>query len=131
MKGIPATAVGRTQARWPTPATWETTLATSVILRADWDQGCRVQNDIASLDPRSVRERFLISGEVNSQNFPHWIDRYTQRLGLRGGVSAVRQGEVEVIASGPLDLLDALELGCSLGPIDVLVDHVRRESSPV
>jgi acylphosphatase len=89
-----------------------------------------VQNEIANLEPSGARERFLISGEVNSQSFPGWIDRYARRLGLQGGVSAVRQGEVEVIASGPPDLLDALELGCSLGPIEVLVDRVRRESLP-
>ena len=89
-----------------------------------------MQNEIANLEPSGARERFLISGEVNSQSFPGWIDRYARRLGLQGGVSAVRQGEVEVIASGPPDLLDALELGCSLGPIEVLVDRVRRESLP-
>ncbi|WP_176556139.1 acylphosphatase [Rubellimicrobium rubrum] len=89
-----------------------------------------MQNDIANLDPSETRARFFISGKVDSQKFPGWIEHYAGRLGLQGRVSAVRPGEVEVIVSGPPDLLDALEIGCSLGPIEVLVDHVRRESLP-
>jgi acylphosphatase len=89
-----------------------------------------MEGETASEVPGAARQRFVIQGAVDSQTFPRWINRYARRLGLRGEVSAVRPGEVEVLASGPPDLLDALELGCSLGPIDVWVESIRRESWP-
>lgn len=50
-----------------------------------------------------------------------------QRLGL-GGVPLRRaDGTVEITLSGPPDLIDAMELGVSLGPIDVWVETIGRQ----
>lgn len=49
-----------------------------------------------------------------------------QRLGLRGVPLRRPDGQVEITMSGPPDLIDALELGVSLGPIDVWVEAIAR-----
>ena len=73
-----------------------------------------------------VREHFRISGRVGSPVFAIWIARHAARLGLSGRVVAHGAEEVEVVLSGPPDLLDAMELGCSLGPREVWVDRIER-----
>jgi hypothetical protein len=35
---------------------------------------------------------------------------------------------VEITLSGPTDLVDAMEMGISLGPIDVWVEAIARQS---
>lgn len=73
-----------------------------------------------------TRERFTIRGDVGSPRFPPWIEHHARRLGLEAGVSSGHDGRIEVIVAGPPDLVDALEVGCSLGPIEVLVDSIER-----
>lgn len=76
----------------------------------------------------TARERFTIRGDVASPRFPPWIERHARRLGLRLASTEVRGGAVEIVVAGEPDLLDALEVGCSLGPIEVSVDLIERES---
>ena len=77
-----------------------------------------------------TREHFYIHGRVGHPVFAIWIGRHAARLGLSGRV--VRQGEtvVEVDLAGPPELLDAMELGCSLGPREVWVDRIERSARP-
>lgn len=72
-------------------------------------------------------ERFTIEGDLEAESFLPWIVRHMQRLGLRGGVTRRADGQVEITLSGPDDLLDAMELGVSLGPIDVWVEAIARQ----
>lgn len=72
-------------------------------------------------------ERFTIEGEVGAAVFPVWIERHARRLGLSGHVATVSPHLVELLVEGPEPLLDAMEMGCLLGPIDVWVDSIRRE----
>nr|WP_306264747.1 acylphosphatase [Pararhizobium sp. IMCC3301] len=70
---------------------------------------------------------FTFSGDVNKPDFLHWICHRGNRLGLDGWVREdVSARTVEVLASGPEELLDAMELGCSLGPMTVWVEDIER-----
>jgi len=72
-------------------------------------------------------ERFIIEGDLAAESFLPWITRHLQRLGLRGVAMRREDGQVEVTLSGPEDLIDAMELGVSLGPIDVWVEAIARQ----
>lgn len=72
-------------------------------------------------------ELFKLSGDVSNPGFLDWICHRAQRLGLNGWVQAnLSQQTIEILVDGPEDLLDAMELGCSLGPITVWVEHIER-----
>ncbi len=74
-----------------------------------------------------VTERFRIVGTVGAAVFPGWITRHAGRLGLRSSVVSQDAGVLEVLVAGRAALVDAMALGCSLGPQEVLVDEVLRE----
>jgi len=74
----------------------------------------------------------VFTGDVSAPDFPDWIIHRARRLGLRGWV---RPGQsdvatVEVLVAGEPDLIDAMEVGCSLGPMSVIVDTVERAAAP-
>jgi hypothetical protein len=73
-----------------------------------------------------VTEHVTLCGQVGDQGFALWIGRHAGKLGL--GLQFLRQtaARVEMIVSGPPDLLDAMALACSLGPQEVWVDQVDR-----
>ncbi len=71
-------------------------------------------------------EQFIIEGDLASDTFLPWIARHVQRLGLHGVPWRHSDRQVEIHLSGPPDLIDAMELGVSLGPIDVWVETIAR-----
>ncbi len=72
-------------------------------------------------------ELLTFHGDVGADDFPGWIAHRAHRLGLTGWVRPDASGKrVEVMVSGPADLIDAMELGCSLGPVSVWVEYVER-----
>jgi acylphosphatase len=75
-----------------------------------------------------VVERFTIEGDLEAESFLPWIVRHMHRLGLRGAPVRCANGQVEITLSGPTDLIDAMEMGISLGPIDVWVEAIARQS---
>ncbi|MES2543060.1 MAG: acylphosphatase [Pseudomonadota bacterium] len=72
-------------------------------------------------------ERFTIEGDLEAESFLPWIVRHMQRLGLRGVPVRRADGQVEITLEGPADLIDAMELGVSLGPINVWVEAIARQ----
>ena len=76
--------------------------------------------------PQDISEQFEIFGDVGAPVFAAWIVRHARRLGLRGAVLAQGPGRLDLVATGQVDLLDALALGCSLGPREVRVDRITR-----
>ena len=72
--------------------------------------------------------RLRLFGNVGSADFRSWTLRHAGRLGLRCRVVSHGADCLEVLASGPGELIEALALGCSLGPQSVMVDRV--ETSP-
>ena len=73
-----------------------------------------------------VTEHFAICGQVGAAVFPWWITRHAARLGLGLRFVAHSGTRLDMIVSGPPDLLDAMALACSLGPQEVWVDQVDR-----
>lgn len=78
------------------------------------------------LPSRFVTEHVVLCGQVGSVVFPTWIRRHAGRLGLEVRWLAQRAERLDMVLSGPPDLLDAMALACSLGPQEVWVDRVDR-----
>lgn len=74
----------------------------------------------------TLTQRFAIRGQVGAASFLPWITRHAARLGLCGQILGQSETCVDLILSGPPDLLDAMALGCSLGPQEVWVDDIDR-----
>ena len=73
-----------------------------------------------------LTEDFRLLGHVGAMQFPGWIMRHAGKLGLTGGVLTQSADCLEMRFSGPPELLDALAIGCSLGPREVWVDRIER-----
>ncbi|EJZ16728.1 acylphosphatase (plasmid) [Rhizobium sp. Pop5] len=73
-----------------------------------------------------LRERLTILGDVNSASFVPWIRRHADKLGLSQDFFHVDAKRIELEVVGPVELIDMLEVGCLLGPIDVWVDEIQR-----
>ena len=71
-------------------------------------------------------EDFRVLGDVGAVQFRGWIMRHAGKLGLTGAVLSQSADCVEMRFSGPPDLLDAMAVGCSLGPCEVWVDRIER-----
>lgn len=72
-------------------------------------------------------ERFTISGDLGSPVFVPWVERHARRLGLAASISERSPTRMQVRIEGPAELVDAMEVGCLLGPIEVWVDDIARE----
>ncbi|MDO3436702.1 acylphosphatase [Rhizobium sp. CBN3] len=73
-----------------------------------------------------LRERITILGDVNSASFVPWIRRHADKLGLSQDFLHAGADRIELEVAGPVELIDMLEMGCSLGPMDVWVDAIQR-----
>jgi acylphosphatase len=74
--------------------------------------------------------RFLVSGRVQGVGFRWFVMREAQRLGLRGFARNLRDGSVEVVASGTPVALAALERALGRGPALAQVDRVEKSDVP-
>ncbi|AZO51929.1 MAG: acylphosphatase [Mesorhizobium sp.] len=77
-------------------------------------------------NPRSARERMTILGDVEAASFLPWIERHAAKLGLAQAICVTGPDRIELEVAGPAELIDMMEMGCSLGPIDVWVETIRR-----
>lgn len=73
-------------------------------------------------------ERFIIHGDLGAATFLPWVERHLRRLGLTGRLGATDARCVVLDMEGPPDLIDAMELGVSLGPIEAWVDSIDRHA---
>ena len=76
--------------------------------------------------PTELRERMTILGDLGAQTFLPWIGRHAAKLGLTQAIAHAGPDRVELEIAGPPELIDMLEIGCSLGPIDVWVETIHR-----
>lgn len=77
-------------------------------------------------DPIQFCERMTILGDLDAPTFVPWIRRHAAKLGLSQAISHVGSDRIELEVAGPLELIDMMEMGCSLGPIDVWVETIDR-----
>lgn len=78
----------------------------------------------------AAHERFTIRGSLGADSFAPWVMGHAARLGLRGDIRHADAHQVDVDIIGPVDMIDAMEMGCLLGPIDVWVDTIERAPQP-
>jgi len=74
--------------------------------------------------PNTVSRRLLIHGLFPEAAFSDWITRRANRLSLEGWVKGYNRGLIEVYMVGDRILVEAMEVACSLGPIDAQIDHI-------
>ena len=72
------------------------------------------------------RERMTILGDLDAETFVPWIRRHAAKLGLFEAISHTGPDRIELEVAGPAELIDMMEVGCSLGPIDVWVETISR-----
>jgi acylphosphatase len=63
---------------------------------------------------------------VQGVGFRWFVARYAEQLGLRGWVSNLRDGRVQVVAAGEADRLADLERRLAAGPRSASVEHVEK-----
>ena len=76
-------------------------------------------------------EELTIRGDLSSPDFPDWIIHRARRLGLKGGITEVGDQAISLVIAGPAELVDAMEVGCSLGPMSVQVEAIERAAIDV
>ncbi|MBM1221290.1 acylphosphatase [Ponticoccus sp. SC2-23] len=69
---------------------------------------------------------FRLEGDLDAASFPDWICHRARLLDLSGWVTNEADGAVSIVVTGPEALIDAMEMACSLGPREVLVDRIER-----
>jgi acylphosphatase len=74
----------------------------------------------------TVYENFVLTGNVGAYSFIPWIKQHADKLGLESAVTSYSESRLEISFKGPRDLLDAMEMGCSLGPFEVWVEEIKR-----
>ena len=77
-------------------------------------------------DENLSRERMTILGELDAETFLPWIDRHAAKLGLSQAVAHAGPDRIDLDLLGAPELIDMLEVGCLLGPIDVWVETIDR-----
>lgn len=69
--------------------------------------------------------RFLVSGRVHGVGFRYFTFRVAREQGLTGFVRNLRDGRVEVVASGDMVALEFLRKALGQGPPAAGVDRVE------
>ncbi|MEX0282010.1 MAG: acylphosphatase [Arenibacterium sp.] len=67
-----------------------------------------------------------IRGDVSSDKAIPWICHRALLLNLNGWVERKNDDLIVVAVEGPEPLVDAMEVACSLGPSDILVQRIDR-----
>lgn len=73
-----------------------------------------------------LSEMLIIRGELQPASLHPWVQRYCNRLGLICEMLNADADEAVFRVTGQSELIDALEIGCLLGPIDVWVETITR-----
>lgn len=80
-------------------------------------------------DPRMARLRLLVHGRVQGVFFRHSASEEACGLALTGWVRNLANGDVEIVAEGPLRELKILAAWANQGPRMARVDSVEEEWS--
>lgn len=77
-----------------------------------------------------VRVAWAISGRMDVPSYLDFVVDRARWLGLDGWVAANDDDTVSVAVAGPEALVGALEMACTLGPLDALIEEVRPVGEP-
>lgn len=77
-----------------------------------------------------MRVAWAISGAMDVPRYLAFVAERAAWLGLDGWVAAGDDATVSVAVAGPEVLVGALEMACTLGPLDALIDEVRPVGEP-
>ena len=79
-----------------------------------------------------VALRYVIRGRLDLPVYLAFVDERAHWLAIDGWVRATADG-VELVAAGPEALVGALEMACTLGPLDMRIDSIAAvaEMDPV
>lgn len=72
-----------------------------------------------------------ITGDLGSSSFIPWVMKHSRRLGLSCEKAHADASRAVFKVEGQPDLIDALEVGCMLGPYDVWVETIERRPAGV
>lgn len=69
----------------------------------------------------------IILGDFLPDSFLPWIDRHASKLSISSIITHASANRIEIDLAGPDELIDMMEIGCILGPIDVWVESIQRQ----
>ncbi|WP_420860974.1 hypothetical protein [Algirhabdus cladophorae] len=69
-----------------------------------------------------------LTGRLQAEGAMPWFLHRGRLLNLVGWITRQDDRTIAMVLSGPADLLDAMEVACSLGPADVWVESYTRSS---
>lgn len=72
-----------------------------------------------------VTKNFEIRGNFDEIALHDWIVHRSTVLGLDISVHSLARNAISFCATGHMVLLDAMEIACSLGPSDAIVDRIQ------
>lgn len=67
--------------------------------------------------------RIDFHGQFDVSTFSDWIRHRATKLGLTGRLLTAQPNHISLEVSGPEELLNAMEVACSLGPINCLTER--------
>lgn len=73
----------------------------------------------------SATQRMIVSGKVQGVGYRNWAIWTANALGVTGWVRNVRDGRVEIMASGEHTALEAMVEACRQGPQLARVDDIE------
>ena len=82
-------------------------------------------------DSAVIATRFHLEGQLASPGFADWVCDRAARLDLTGWVRSDGPSAMTIVVAGPPALVDAMEMACSLGPMDVLVERIESSAHPL
>jgi acylphosphatase len=77
----------------------------------------------------SAIRRVLIRGRVQGVGYRAWVEYEARRTGLQGWVRNRRDGSVEAVFEGPVDVVGSVIAACRQGPSSSQVDDVADEAA--
>ena len=72
-----------------------------------------------------VRRRYAISGRIDVPSYLDFVAERAAWLDISGWVLADDNRSVTLVADGPEALVGALEMACTLGPLNALVESIE------
>jgi acylphosphatase len=74
---------------------------------------------------------YIIKGSVQGVAFRYYTIKYAQKLSIRGSVTNLFNGDVEVFAQGAPEDIKRFEAFLQTGPPAAMVEHVSKEESEI